>query len=53
MQDSVEDIFNKYFLIHDYIDRPVRERICSIIDKHRPTGTLGEAFSGFLTEENI
>lgn len=48
MQDTVEDIFNKYFYIHDYIKQDAKDRIWSIIDKSRPTGTLGEAFTGFL-----
>ena len=48
MQDTVEDIFNKYFYIHDYIKQDAKDRIWSIIDKSRPTGTLGEAFAGFL-----
>jgi hypothetical protein len=48
MQDTVEDIFKKYFCIHDYIKKDTKDRIWSIIDKSRPIGTLGEAFAGFL-----
>ena len=47
-EDTVEDIFNKYFYIHDYIKQDEKDRIWSIIDKSRPTGSLGEAFTGFL-----
>ena len=48
MQDTVKDIFTKYFHIHDYIKLDAKDRIWSIIDKSRPTGTLGEVFTGFL-----
>lgn len=51
MDDAVEDIFAKYFIVHHHIKPEVRQRICTLIDKNRPTGTLGEAYSGFIIEE--
>ena len=44
MEDCVEDIFRKYFRVHDHLTSEIREHVLSVVDKNRPTGTLGEAF---------
>ncbi len=51
MDDSVEAIFNKYFRIHDHLSPEVKAHVFSVIDANKPTGTLGEAFDDFVTED--
>lgn len=51
MDDSVEAIFNKYFRIHDHLSPDIKSHVFSVISSEKATGTLGEAFDDFVTDE--
>lgn len=53
MDDKVEDIFHKYFTIHNHLHESVKRRAFDIIDKAKAIGSLGEVFDGFVRSEEF
>lgn len=48
VNDSVKNIFDKYFSLHYFIPSEVKARIDTIIDPSAPTGVMGEVYSDIL-----